>query len=469
MTGMAAATGAMALGGCNSDGDSGFFNSAEQIKLPAPADSGIDHIVVLMMENRSFDHYLGWVPGANGRQAGVSYRDKDGNLQSTFRLSQDAAYGYQGCGKEDPDHSYEGGRTQYNGGAMNGWLQTVGGADDLFPIGYYTADDLPFFKGVVDNWTICDHYFTGILSSTFPNRIYMHAGETDRNTNSFDISSLPTIWDRCAAKGVSANYYFNDLPLTALWAAKYLPISRTLLQFQIDAIAGLLPSVSFVDPFFGASIGEGLGISADDHPQADIRNGQAFLNQVYNILRTSPQWNRTLLIINYDEWGGFYDHVIPPVKAVSQREKDAIGNDGRLGFRVPCALIGPRARRGYVHSTPFDPSSIHKLIEWRFGLEPLGIRGPDATNMAVALDFDHEPRTDTPAFNVPNGPFGVECTTGLPVILTGTDPLGGLTTLTGGASTAPSTAAPQRSESMDAHAEDWRKLQEMARQYGFPV
>src|ERR1044071_9775967 len=142
LTGLAAAAGSAAL--------PGFPREAEAAlpTLPEPEKCGIDHIVVVMMENRSFDHFLGWVPGADGRQAGVQYPDKDGVLRSTFRLSTHPDYGWQACDKEDPDHGYSGGRKQFNGGAMNGWLQTVDSPNDYFPLGYYTGADVPFFKGV---------------------------------------------------------------------------------------------------------------------------------------------------------------------------------------------------------------------------------------------------------------------------------------------------------------------------------
>jgi phospholipase C len=418
ITGVAAAGGALALGGCSSDGGGGATadDSAALPTLPPPEDSGIDHIVQVMMENRSFDHYLGWVPGADGRQTGLKYPDSQGQLQDSFRLSQNPEYGYQGCGKADPNHNYDAGRVHLNGGAMDGWLLTDDTAKtpgDLFPIGYYTGEDLPFYAGVAGNYTICDRYFHGVLTSTFPNRMYIHAGATDFLANDLPIaqrdpSLLPTIWDRLAAKGRSAANYFFDLPTPGLWGTKYASILKPFPQFLLDAQAGTLPDVSYIDPFFGASVGEAGGISADDHPVADIRNGQAFLNQVYNALRASPQWERTLLVITYDEWGGFYDHVVPPMAPISPEEA-AIGNDGRLGFRVPCCIIGPRARRGHVSKHQFDPNSLINLITWRFGLDPLSARADTSLNMAYALDFDSPANVDAPAFDVPVGPFGLPC------------------------------------------------------------
>src|ERR1044071_5163058 len=274
LSGLAAAAGSAALPGIASKAE------AALPALPEPEKCGIDHIVVVMMENRSFDHFLGWVPGADGRQAGYSYPDKDGVLRPPFRLSTDPAYGWQGCDKEDPSHSYSGGRKQFNNGAMNGFLQTVDTPNDYFPIGYYTADDVPFFKGVADNYTIGDRFFCGILSSTFPNRMYSHSGQTDRNTNTLPYiqqqpSTLPNIWGLLQAKGVRCRYYYNDLPFLGLWGPTYMPISKPYEKFLLDAAAGTLQPFSYIDPFFGASVGEGQGIARDDHPHSDIRDGQA--------------------------------------------------------------------------------------------------------------------------------------------------------------------------------------------------
>ena len=374
--------------------------------LPDPRDSGIDHIVVVMMENRSFDHMLGWVPGADGRQEGLQFPDVDGRMQATHRLSTDFA----GCGLEDPHHSYGSGRVQFNGGGMDGFLfETPAG--DHFPIGYYTADDVLFYKGCAEHWTICDRYHTGILAGTQPNRMYMHCGQTDRRNNPDGpippipaTSDLRTVWDAAAAVGVSTGYFFSNLPYTALWEAKYLHLSKPVQAFYPLALAGLLPAISYVDPFFYQA---GLDpLCNDDHPHADVRNGQAFLNGIYNALRQSPAWERTLLVINYDEWGGFYDHVPPPTMPVTDFERDELQNDGRLGFRVPCILAGGRVKRGHVEKTLFTPNSILKFMEWRWGLEPLGVRSEVSNNLAVALDFTNPPSAAAPAFDVPAGPFG---------------------------------------------------------------
>ncbi len=365
--------------------------------LPHPDASGIDHVVLVMMENRSFDHFLGWLPGANGRQGGLSYADKAGVSHPTYHLTT-----YQGCDYEDPDHSYQGARAQYDGGACDGWLRA--GTNDLFPIGYYQAQDLSFLSQAAPQWTVCDQYFAGILGPTYPNRLYQHAAQTDRLDDSTTVSTLPTIWDRLALAGLTGRYYYNDIPFTALWGAKYLDISRPFTEFIAACTTGTLPQVSYIDPRFED---ESSGTSNDDHPHADVRNGEAFLNQVYTAVTQSPAWGRTVLIINFDEWGGFFDHVPPPLKPIPTADA-AVGSDGRIGFRVPALVISPFARRHAVSGTQFDHTSVLKLIEWRWGLSALTVRDSQANNLATVLNFG-KPNLDAPRYKVPTGPFGTAC------------------------------------------------------------
>lgn len=382
---------------------------AQQPALPPPETAGFEHVVVVMMENRSFDHFLGWLPGANGQQAGLIYQDSAGVPHPTHPLAPD----YQGCGFLDPGHSYEDGRVQYNNGGADGWLLDGSdqdsthpkGANDIFAIGYYGQNDLSFLGAAGPAYTVCDNYFAGILSATYPNRFYMHAAQTDRLSNTSVTSVLPTIWSRLEEKGFSGRYYFNDAPFLALWGSRYAGISKPFAQFLADAAAGKLPNVAYIDPRFED---EGSGTSGDDHPHADIRNGEAFLNQIYDALRTSPNWSKTVLIINYDEWGGFYDHVAPPLAPIPDATAKAGDSDGRLGFRVPCVVISPYARRGFIPHEQFDHTSILKMIEWRFGLPALSVRDATANNLADVLDLS-TPNPDAPVFNVPAGPFGTVC------------------------------------------------------------
>jgi phospholipase C len=278
----------------------------------------------------------------------------------------------------------------------------------LFPIGYYDAKDVSFLSQAAPYWTTCDHYFAALLAPTYPNRFYMHSAQTDRLDQSTTVSTLSTIWDRLASAGVDGRYFYNDIPFTAFWGAKYLGITHPYVEFVAACESGMLPQVSYIDPRF---VDEASGTSNDDHPHADIRNGEAFLNQVYTAVTESPAWQSTILIITFDEWGGFFDHVAPPRGPIPPRDA-ALGSDGRLGFRVPALIISPFARRRHVARSQFDHTSVLKLIEWRWSLAPLTVRDATANNVATILDFD-QPDLDAPVFGVPIGPFGGACASGL--------------------------------------------------------
>jgi phospholipase C len=363
-----------------------------QSTLPPPDQSGIEHIVVCMMENRSFDHFLGWVPGANGMQAGLTYQDPSGNSYSTYHLTT-----YQGCGNPDPDHSYQGGRTEYNNGLCNGWLLDTN--NNTFAIGYYTASDLPFLSNAATQWTTFSNYFAAFMGPTFPNRLYQHCGVTDRISDSINICTLPTIWDRLAAAGISAQYYFGLVPFLFLFGTKYLSIMRPWELFQVDCLLGTLPQVSYVDPRL--FIGETDGTANDDHPFTDIRNGEYFMNEVYKAVTNSPAWPNTLLIFNFDEWGGFFEHVPP------QNAPDVSPEYTLRGFRVPCVIVSPWSQRGYVGTNTYDHTSVLKMIEWRWNLQPLSVRDSAAANIAEVLDFNN-PNLNAPPYSVP-GPYSDPC------------------------------------------------------------
>lgn len=352
--------------------------------LPTPESSGIEHVVVVMMENRSFDHMLGWMPNANGRQAGLTYLDNNGNPQPTHRLNY-----YVGCTHPDPDHSYAGGRSEYNGGKMDGWLRTS--TNDSFCIGYYEEADLPLFGTLARNYTTCSNYFASILSSTFPNRVFQHAAQTDRLSNTLDLSTLPTIWDRLLEADVSCKYYYSNVPFLALWGLKYTGISSLYAQFLADATLGHLPAVSFVDPWY-TILDDGLG--NDDHPHADLRKGEIFLREIVTTLASSPQWKNTVLVINRDEWGGFFDHVVPPrVIAPNTLDTDLVNGQALLGCRVPTIVVSPFSKgnpaKPRIDSLLYDHTSVLKMIEWRWGLNPLTARdaSDEVANLALALNF----------------------------------------------------------------------------------
>jgi phospholipase C len=353
------------------------------------------------MENRSFDHILGWLPHADGRQAGLAYKDPSGAMHSTYHLTQ-----FDGCGFTDPDHSYQGGRLQYNNGQMDGFLTDT--VNDEFALGYYKPKDRPFMSQLAQAYTTCDRYFCSILGPTYPNRFFQHSAQTDRLDDGLEHSSLPTIWDQLnqSSSGPTGKYYASDLPfLTFLYGSKYAPITKTFPDFLADAKGGTLPNVSYVDPKF---IGEPNGTAADDHPLCDIRAGDAFLSQVFHALAQGPAWHKTVLVINYDEWGGFFDHVAPhrvtagvPVGASPSSGVDTdLDDQGKVlsGFRVPCIVASPFSRIGgkqaAVSHNFYDHTSVLKMIEWRWGLQPMTQRDAsnspsDPGNLATLLNFTH--------------------------------------------------------------------------------
>jgi phospholipase C len=368
-----------------------------EVALPSPRNLPIDTFVVLMMENRSFDHYLGWLPGADGRQAGLRYSDGKGKTYPTHRLQQ-----YNGCGFIDPDHSWQGGRTELDGGKMDGFLKSD---SDVFSIGYYTENDIPFTPHVAKSFTAFDRFFCSILSSTYPNREYMHAGQSyGKVDNSLPSSGgsagFPdtTIFAALSKAGVSNRYFYTDIPVSALWGQPGIARSSQVQTFYEQAAAGTLPALSFVDPAFN---GEDQGTSGDEHPLADIRVGQAFIADVVHAFMESPQWKRGALFIVYDEWGGFFDHVVPPRVPDLRSSRNLNDDFGQMGFRIPAVVASPYARRGHVDHSVYGFESILKMIRYRYGLPPLTPRDLLANNIAAAFDFETMPDFTPPALPQP--------------------------------------------------------------------
>jgi phospholipase C len=401
---------------------------------------GIRHIVILMMENRSFDHLLNWLPGADGRTDLTFVSSVDGNTYPNYPLAPD----FQGCGYSDPDHSWEGWLVEHNGGKLDGFLQRpttpVGykgvqlAAANTFPIGYYTnlnADgtrkalpDLPVTGALAEQYTTLDRYFCAFAGETYPNRFYQHAARTDRDHNSEVASKMATIWDQLSpipnSHGIpTGGYYYRDAPILALWAEpaievgakfKYQPFFHPFSDADADTAvlsAGksfiaackdhTLPNVCYVDPAFDD---EGTGTSADNHPLADIRLGERFIADAYHALADNGYLDHTVFIVTYDEWGGFYDHVPPPRVIDDTNPADVMHDDdsktptdGRLypdyrqlGFRVPTVVVTNLAEPNrVVHDGPFEHCSSLALIESTFGLKPLTARDKHARNLGEVL------------------------------------------------------------------------------------
>jgi phospholipase C len=349
-------------GSCESAGQQG------DCALPEPGKAPFDTVVVLMMENRSFDHMLGWLPGANGRQQGLTYRDKDGVVQETWPLAPD----FQGCRHLDPDHTWQGIRDQYADGRCDGFLKTPSAKPgDLFPIGYYREGDLPIMTALAKGYTTFDSYFCSMMGPTWENRLYQLTATTQMMDNCDfpregelrPVTIQTAIFDRVREAGRSAAYYYSSSPVTKLFASrKYDDISYPIDRFWGDAQDGRLANVVFVDPDY-SDLAEDMGTSNDYHPWSNILAAEGFLAQVHDALKASPQWDRLVFVLNFDEHGGFFDHVPPPACA------DDTQVDGpdlkRLGFRVPAIAMGPFAPRKIEKAGPYEHCSILKMIEWR--------------------------------------------------------------------------------------------------------
>jgi phospholipase C len=217
---------------------------------------------------------------------------------------------------------------------------------------------------------------------------------------------------------VSAFYYYNNLPFLGLWGPKYAGISRPYADFLAAAAAGTLPAVSFVDPIYTVvDLGEGN----DDHPHADIRRGDRFLYDTFQAVAKGPKWPNTVFIVNFDEWGGFFEHVAPPRAAAPNHvDPDLVNGKALLGFRVPTVVASPfslgAATNPRVSAWTYDHTSVLKLIEWRWSLKPLTARDAsnDVQNLAHALDFGHQndlvpvlPQPVAPPVGAPCGSGGI--------------------------------------------------------------
>ena len=353
--------------------------------------ANVDHIVFLMMENRSFDHFFGALsleeslPVA-GLAGDESNPDAMGNDIVVFPSDYWVV-------EEDPPHGWNSSRAQHNDGANDGFVTAhlASGATDPNPVmGYHTREQLPVLYALADEYVVCDQWFSSVMGPTWPNRFYAHLATAGGMMSNEGVADIPSIWDRLDAAGISNTHYHSTLAFPITFGK--LGGMEQVNAFFEACEAGTLPAVSYVDPAFSFE----PNIGNDDHPPADIRDGQAFIASVYNALANSPHWERCLLVISYDEHGGFYDHVPPPDDAV-----DELPEFTQLGFRVPSLVIGPHVRRGCVTSTRLDHVSIISTITRRFALEPLNDRVTQTNDVSVAIDperiDDPRPPIELPA------------------------------------------------------------------------
>jgi phospholipase C len=423
--------------------------------LPSPQNMPIDHFVVLMMENRSFDHYFGWLPNADAVQ-NRTYPDPDnGNVPVQTRHASTLGQAqWQGCGHPDPDHSWNGGRRQLGSSLTNTRTEPDGfleGDNDEFALCYYNEGDLGFIHPAGKAFTVFDRFHCSVMTSTWPNRYYMWSAQSGgRKDNTPPLETLgnqwPTLFDQALKNnptnapglGLTARYYNSDLPFSAVWGPRGVSWTRPVAEYYADCAAGTLPNITFVDPPFRDG-GGGDGISADEHPLGDVRLGQAFMSDIVHAFMESPNWERGALFIVYDEWGGFFDHVRPPSVPDARQSTTNIDRDfGLMGFRIPAVVVSPFANRGSVNHLLCGFESIIKLITYRFGLGGLTTRDDQANNIGLSMNWS-SPNFERPDLPDPNRIVSSPCTFG------GGDVLDGQQT----------------------HASDLAALEDLAARFGF--
>jgi phospholipase C len=342
----------------------------------------IETIVVVMMENRSFDHFFGAmlaqeqlpIDGLTGTE---SNDDAGGRTYPVF-LSNDFVV------EEDPPHGWDASHAQWNAGANDGFVREhilEGATEPGVVMGYHDRSQLPTLWTLASNFVVCDRWFASVMGPTQPNRFFLHLATSEGFTVNPEVgqfpSGIPSVFDRLSDAGISNVYYNSSLPF--VFAYGKTEGVEPIGNFFEAAAAGTLPQFSVVEPVLTAL----NVIGNDDHPPADITMGQAFLATVYEALAQSPQWDNCLLIITYDEHGGFYDHVSPPTTFDERPEFQ------QLGFRVPAVVVGPHVRRGCVNSIQLDHVSVAATITRRWGLAPLNERVTMTNDVSSAVNPDY--------------------------------------------------------------------------------
>jgi len=399
----------------------------------------IEHIVVLMLENRSFDHMLGYLyqdsgnvspsgqpfeglsgsesnPGATGAAVPV-FPITPTTPNAYFMPGADPGEGYAATNSQifgsntaptPPTATMQGFVTDYaytlGWEAKEGWA-IVSGTDAQDVMGCFTPETLPVISALAKGFAVCDHWFGSVPTETLPNRAFALSGTSqghmDDKTKTF---TSPSICASLTKAGVSWKVYGYDAPpLTQktfpdLAAAPEANFGE-FTDFQQDAASGNLPGFVFLEPSWSAT-------GNSQHPNYDVALGEQLIHDVYTALRNGPGWNSTLFVVTYDEHGGLYDHVPPPTTATPP--DDSAGEYGfdftRFGPRVPTVLISPLIPAGTVYrvpagGTPFDHTSVLKTIELRWGLSPLTARDAAAVDVGGVLTLA-TPRTDDPLSGV---------------------------------------------------------------------
>lgn len=399
--------------------------------------SDIDHVVLLMQENRSFDHYFGTLRGVRGfgdRKARSVFAQPDGGGGTVYPFRIDPASTGGGC-TTDPSHTWGDQHRSIADGAMNGWVtsrRALNGRDAPVTMGYFEEPDLPYYSALAKAFTICDQYFCSVMGATDPNRSYAMTGTIDPAGTaggpflSFGATDGPprfswtTMPEQLEAHGVSWKIYsdpgstYQDGDNTVLFFTQYRNnatlkakgLDPTYTDFEADAKAGNLPQVSWVVSPVGIL----------EHPiQSTPPRGEYSVSRVLSALTANrQQWKKTVLFITWDENGGFFDHVKPPLAPPGTRDEfltvdplpqpaEGIAGPIGLGPRVPMIVVSPFSRGGFVCSDVFDHTSTLRFLEKRFGVEVPNLskwRRETCGDLTTALNFA-APNADVAKLPVP--------------------------------------------------------------------
>ncbi len=375
----------------------------------------IEHVVVVMMENHSFDDHFGMLGRGDGFTLDSSGRPLDANPDGSGKFVR-AFHMPSTCQLHGvPGQDWVRSHTSWDNGRNDGFVK----ASTAVAMGYWDETDIPFYYALGKTFPLCDRWFCSTLAQTYPNRRFLLAGTAagivSTSNAALTVSPPPngTIMDRLHAHGISWRNYYTDLPGTFVvlkTATDYPKNVSKIDQFYKDAAAGKLPFLSFVDPHFENQ--------SEENPQ-DIRVGEAFAAKVINAVMQSPLWPKTVLIWTYDEHGGYYDHVAPPRAIKPDNIKPGADVPVRAfdydyyGFRVPAVVVSPYARRDYVSHVVHDQTSILKLIETKWNIGALTYRDANADDLLDTLDLRSPPPfAEPPTFPAAGAPGA--CTPGEP-------------------------------------------------------
>jgi phospholipase C len=367
-------------------------------QLPIGTDTlpQIQHIIVVMMENHSFDNYLGMLGRGDGlfRIGGMPLNanpDGTGSWIRSFHMPATCQPDALG-----PSQSWNASHISYANGHNSGFVEASG----AIAMGYWDEGDLPFYYGLARTFPLCDRFFCSVLAQTYPNRRFL-LGASAAGLVSTDVGAIlngpeppaGSIFERLDDQGISWINYASDLPQIALYPSvlkAHPDRNQPIARYFADAAAGTLPSVAYVDPPFLNPVGS--------EENGDIAVGEDFVARVVNAAMQGPGWPATLLIWLYDEHGGYYDHVSPPpalrpddIPPDIEVPPDQPGAYDRYGFRVPAVIVSPYARRRYVSHVVHDHTSVLKLIETKWNLPAITYRDANADDLLDSLDLRAPP------------------------------------------------------------------------------